>query len=95
MEYIGSDPFFCVATKTIVYHTNMKIGEREFTPPHPLEVMLISVPATNVNKVDQVCPYENEAWIFLPVMAHTSYLANVELYMEKFILILQGGQHAH
>ena len=88
MGYIDSAPYFCIVTETVTNLANESITLRNQAGEHPLELTAEAIAVDNdgapTAKVD-------DSWESLPAKQRSAATANVNVYLDEFISIFQGG----
>ena len=88
MGYVDSTPYFCMATEMVVDLANKAISQRDVASTHPLDQ------AAEAREADDVGAPEAQAdatWGQLPEEQHLATTANINVYMDDFISVIQGG----
>ena len=87
MGYIDSAPYFCMATETVTDLSNETIALREKADMHPLE---LADKARAADDAGAPTAKADASWESLPVEHRSAATANVDVYLDDFISVLQG-----
>ena len=91
MGYVESAAFFCATTKTVKDRALDTLSMRHTAPPHNLEDLAeTKPPETTAEEVAETL-VANKYWEALSPHAQATALAHVEVYLDDFIGITQGG----
>ena len=88
MGYINSAPYFCIATETVADLPNEAISQRDQSVERPLEL------ASKYRAVDNAGTHKAKADASLenlPLDQRATAKANVDVYLDDFISVFQGG----
>ena len=88
MGYIDSAPYFCMATETVADLANEAISQREQAGKHPLDLAAKSRAANGAGTPDAQA---DASWEHLPEEKRSAAKANVDVYLNDFISVFQGG----
>ena len=88
MWYIDSAPYFCMATETVTDLANDKISLREQADMHPLE---LADEARAADDAYAPTAKADASWASLPAEQLSAATANVDVYLDNFISVVQGG----
>ena len=91
MWYVESAAFFCATTKTVKDCTLDTLYTRHTAPPHHLENLAETKPPEPTAKEVVATLVANKDWEALSPHARATALAHVEVYLDDFIGINQGG----
>ena len=91
MGYVESAHLFCAATEIVKDMFNNTVSSRKTAPAHPLEKLEETSPAGVNSDANQMRFQLYEQWRNLPARAYQAALSRMEVYVEKFIGIVQGG----
>ena len=86
--YIDSAPYFCMATDTVTDLANKTIALRERADEHPLE---LEYEARAVDDANASPTKADTSWASLPVEQRSAATENVNIYLDNFISVVQGG----
>ena len=91
MGYVESSLFFCATTKTVKDCALDTIYMCNTVPPHHLESLADNKPPqTSKTEAAAMLAADNN-WEALSPHAWATYVAHVKVYLDDFILIVQGG----
>ena len=91
MGYVESAAFFCATTETVKDQALDTLSMRHTAPPHHLEHLAdTKSPKTSAQEVAATLEADND-WEALSPHARATALAHVEVYLDDFISITQGG----
>ena len=88
MGYFDSTLYFCMATKTLADLSNKAISQRGVAIKHPLEW------TEEARAADDAGALEAQAdvrWEQLLSEQRSAITANVDIYLDDFISVVQGG----
>ena len=91
MGYVESAAFFCVATKTVKDRALDTLSRRHTAPPHHLEHLADKKPPETTAKEVAAILSADKDWKALYPHTRATSLAHVEVYLDGFIGITQGG----
>ena len=95
MGYMEYADFFCTATETVKDRAITTLNRRSGAPPYLLEALAESNPEDDPADLPTTnCKHECR-WAKLYSQAWAEALAHVEVYLNDFIGITQGGQEEH
>ena len=77
-----------MATETVTNPANETISLREQADEHPLDLAAESRAA---DETDAPSAKADASWASLPVEQHSAATANVNVYLDNFISVVQGG----
>ena len=91
MGYVESAAFFCAKTETVKDFALDNLSTRHTAPPHHLENLAdTKSPQTSSEEVTPMIDV-NKNWESLSPHARDTSLAHVNIYLDDFIGIVQGG----
>ena len=88
MGYVDSAPYFSMLIETVAELTNKSITQQDVASAHPLEQ------ASKARAADNVGAPEDQAdssWEQLTSEQRSSAKANVDVYLDDLISVVQGG----
>ena len=89
MGYIDRAALFCVTSETSTDIANTVIARQHVAPPHPLD----KADATGAeDDTGAPTPSDDATWNTLTPYQKSNALTCVDVYLDEFILVLQGGQ---
>ena len=92
MGYVDSAAFFCATTETVKDRALDTLSMRHTAPPHHLENLAeTKLPDTTEEEAAAISA-ANKDWEALSPHARATSLAHVEVYLDDFIGIIQGGE---
>ena len=91
MGYMESATFFCATTETVNDRTLDTLSMRHTAPPHHLEDLADTKPPETSEEEATATRNADSNWESLSPHARATDLAHVEVYLNDFISITQGG----
>ena len=91
MGYVESTAFFCATTKTVKDITLDMLSTIHTAPPHHLEDLADTKPPQTSEEETRATQDSEKKWEDLSLHARATALAHVEVYLDDFIGITQGG----
>ena len=91
MGYVESAAFFCATTETVKDRFLDTLSTRHTTPPHHLENLAETKPPDTTEEEAAATSAADKDWEALSPHARATALAHVEVYLDDFISIIQGG----
>ena len=91
LGYVESDAFFCTTTETVKERALDTLSTRHTAPPHHLENLAGKKPPETTAKEVAATLVAKKHWEALSPHARATALAHVEVYLDDFISITQGG----
>ena len=88
MGYIGSAPYFFMATETVADLANKSISQREQADEHSFELIAESRAADNAGTLEAQA---DSIWGHIPEEQRSAEKSNVDVYLDDFISVIQGG----
>ena len=88
---VESDAFFCATTETVKDRALDTLSTRHTAPPHHLENLAETKPPETTEEEVAATLAADKDWEALSPHARTTALAHVEVYLDDFISITQGG----
>ena len=91
MEYVESAAFFCATTETVKDSAIDTLSTRHTAPPHHLNNLAETKPPETTAKEVAATLVADKDWETLSPHTQDIALAHVEVYLDDFIGITQGG----
>ena len=91
MGYVESAAFFCATTETVKDRALDTLSMRHTAPPHHLENLAETKPPNTIENETAATSAADKDWDALSLHAWATALAHVEVYLDDFISITQGG----
>ena len=88
MGYVYSAPYFCMATKMVTDLANKSIYQSNDSGKHPLEEAANTRALGGAGKTEA---QDYSSWGKLLAKQRSSAMANVDVYLDDFISVFQGG----
>ena len=92
MGYVYSADFFCATTKTVKDRALDTLSKRHTAPPHHLKNLAETKPPETTAKEIAATLVADKYWEALSPHARATTLARIEVYLDDFISITQGGE---
>ena len=91
MGYIQSSPLFCATIEEVKYRALNTLHATGAAPEHPLETLVEAFPPDRDYHKERQEEKADDTWIKLPPELRRAALAHIEVYLDDFLGVIQGG----